>query len=122
VGEDGGVLLAAVVDREGLLLSRFGRGDVDAEAWAPLARLMRESNSASLGRYGWGEAQTIRLGLEGRRVDVVYDEEWALLVVSEAQKSETLNIRINQAFESVRQYVSQRYDRKLFENLEISHV
>jgi len=122
IAEDGGVVLAAVVDREGLLLSQFGRGGIDAEEWAPLALLMRETQAASLGRFGWREASAIRLDLDERRIVVVYEEQWALLVVADRQKSETLNIRINQALEIVGQYVSQRYDRKLFENLEISHV
>jgi len=122
IGEDASVTLAAVIDNDGLILSHFQRGGVDPEEWAPLALLMRTSHTNALGRFGWGEPTGIKLDLPEQRVVVSYDERFALIVAADRQKSETLNIRINQALETVRQYLSQRYNERIFENLEISHV
>jgi predicted regulator of Ras-like GTPase activity (Roadblock/LC7/MglB family) len=122
IGEDASVTLAAVIDNDGLLLSHFQRGDVDPEQWAPLALLMRTSQTAVLSRFGWGEPLGISLDLPGQHVVVSYDERFALIVAADQQGSGTLNIRINQALETVRQYLSQRYEERVFENLEINHV
>lgn len=122
IGEDASVALVAVIDNDGLILSHFQRGGIDPEEWAPLALLMRTNHATALKRFGWGEPTGINLDLPDQRVAVSFDEHFALMVVADRQGSETLNIRINQALETVRQYLSQHYDESVFENLEISHV
>ncbi len=122
IGEDASVALVAVVDNEGLILSYFQRGGIDPEEWAPLAHFTRTNHTAALARFGWGDPSGIKLDFPTQRVDVSYDERFAMIVVADRQGSETLSIRINQALETVRQYLSQQYDESVFENLEISHV
>lgn len=122
IGEDGAVLMAAVVDAEGLLLGRFARGPIDPEEVAPFAWLLRQSNETPLKRIGWGATERVSLVATDRKLLVSFDPQFALMVVAERQMTDTLSIRINQAMDMVRQYIAERYRRHLFENVEKAYV
>lgn len=122
IGEDGAVMMAGVVDREGLLLGGFSRGNLIAEDWAPYCWLFRQHNQAVLSRAGLDEPERLNLLLPDKKIIVAFDRQFALMVVAERQMSDTLSIRVNQALEMVRGYLVQRYNPELFENVETSHV
>ncbi|MFH1686597.1 MAG: hypothetical protein ABIE70_03640 [bacterium] len=122
IGEDGAVELAVVVDREGLILGCFKRGTIDAEAWAPLAGLLHQQNSAVLLRSGWSRPERLDMVLPEHKLTIAYDRHYALMVVAERQMNDTLGIRVNQGLEMIRQHIAQRYSQSLFDNVERSHV
>lgn len=122
IGEDGAVMMAGVVDPEGLLLGSFSRGDLVAEDWAPYCWLFQESNQTVLTKAKLDGPERVSLLLPDKKIIVAFDSRFALMVVAERQMSDTLPIRVNQALEMVRQYLAQRYSSELFENVETSHV
>ncbi len=122
IGEDGAVMMAGVVDREGLLLGSFSRGNLIAEDWAPYCWLLKQQNQEVLARAGLDEPEKLNLLLPDKKIIVAFDRQFALMVVAERQMSDTLSIRVTQALEMVRQYLAQRYSPELFENMETSHV
>lgn len=123
LGEHGAVQLAAVVDHEGLLISRFVRGSIDAEEWAPYAQLLWEANGGMLGRIdGEGAPTKIDILTENRRIVVAWSEPVHLLVVAERDSDELLHIRISQSLESIRKTTRERYSQELVAKPEKAYV
>lgn len=122
IGEDGSVLMAAVVDTEGLLLGNFCRRGVDADDWAPFALLLVEQNCQTLTRFGCTMPEKMDLFLKDKKVVVAREDAYCLMVVAERSTEDVLNIRINQGLEIVRKYVAERYSDKLIGNVEKTYV
>jgi hypothetical protein len=118
IGEDGSVQLAVVVDCEGLVLGHFTRGEIDPEDWAPFALMFSDTNRRLLTRAELGAAEKIDLQLQDKRVVVARVWSFSLMVIAQRQSDDVLSIRINQALEIVRKYVTERYDRKQPVNVE----
>ena len=123
IGEHGSVHLATVVDHEGLMLANFRRGDVDAEAWAPLALTFFECNRQVLDRTAFGSPEKLDLALAENRIVIARVNTLHLMVVAERQSDDFLNIRINQGIDIIKKYWEDRYanhtDNKL-ENINVS--
>jgi len=122
VGEHSSVHLAAVVDAEGLLLASYCRGQIDPEAWAPLALLFLDGSRQVLGRADMVGLEKVDLVLKDKRLVVASPEGCHLLVLSERHDDDLLNIRINQALDMINKYVAERYGSKLNPNAERIHV
>jgi len=122
IGEHSSVHLACVIDREGLLLASFKRGEIVPEDWAPLAELFVLGNKAVLDRHGLGSPQKIEVTLREKRVVIAWDELFSLMVISERQSDDFLNIRINQAMELISKYFAERYSPKAATKLERVYV
>ncbi|MFH1374674.1 MAG: hypothetical protein ABII79_12840 [bacterium] len=122
IGEDGSVRLAAVVDQEGLLLGCFVRGDLLADDWAPLALVISEAGQTALKRTGQDSLERIDMLLKEDRIVVARQPSWSLLVISQRQTNDTLNIRINQGLEIIRKYMAQRYSHELSVSPERTYV
>lgn len=122
IGEDGAVLVAAVVDCEGLLLSRFERGQETAEQWAPQCWEMYQSHARILSKVDCSAPERLNVMVADKKVVVSFDSDFCLMVVAERQMTDTLSIRMNQGMEIVRQYIASRYGQELFENAETNHV
>ena len=122
IGEDGSVHLAAVVDKEGLLLAHFERRGLVAEDYAPLAILALQQNAALSGRLGEQSLERIDLSSGERRTVVVDVEHAALLVLSEIKVDDVLNIRINQGVEMIRKQMAERYAKVTMPNAERKYV
>jgi len=122
IGEDGSVLMAAVIDTEGLLLGNFCRRGVDADDWAPFALLLVEQNRQTLARVGCEAPEKIDFFLKDKKVVVASEDAYCLMVVAERSTDDVLNIRINQGLEIVRKYVAERYSDKLIGNVEKTYV
>nr|MBN2276707.1 hypothetical protein [candidate division Zixibacteria bacterium] len=114
LGEHHAVVLATVVDSEGLTLGTFKRGDIDPDIWAPYSLLFRKANSALLHRAGdQDNIENIDMIFGSRRLVIVKTVNFNLLVLSNHEEDELLNIRIKQAAEIVKKYASERYGRLL---------
>lgn len=122
IGEDSSVIVAAVVDNEGLLLSNFKRGDIDLEDLSPFANLLVDKNVEQLNRLGLNSPEKIEYVFENRKMTIANEKEYLLMVVSERTADEVLNIRINQGIEIMRNFVANRYSDKLIGNTENSYV
>ena len=123
IGEHGAVHLAAVVDHEGLLLANFRRGNIEAEDWAPLALLFFENNQHVLDRAAaFGAAEKVDLLMKNNRIVVTRESWYNLMVISERQADDFLNIRINQGMDIIRKYVEERYGRQEHTKAENTYV
>jgi hypothetical protein len=58
---------------------------------------------------------------EGKMV-VAFESDFALMVVSERQLTDTLNIRVTQGLEIVRKYMAERYRQLSSKDVEKSYV
>ena len=122
IGEHGSVKLAAVVDHEGLLLSNFTRGGIIAEDVAPFALLIKANGAGSMNFLNYGCPERVEFQLSNDRVVLCYEETYCLMVIAERHSDDLLNIRINQAMEMVKKYMSERYGKMLHPAMEKSYA
>ena len=115
IGEHAAVYLATVVDHEGLMLANFKRGEIDPEAWAPLALVFFDSNRQVLNRAATTPPEKIDIVLQDKRIVVARVSKASLMVVAERHSDDFLNIRINQGLEIIKKYIDERYS-KIFED------
>ncbi len=110
LGEHHAVILAAVVDCEGLTMSTYKRGDIDAELWTPMSLVLQEENARILKRCE-KEYRSERLDLffSGKKLVINQVSGYSLLVLSNFEVDDLLGIRISQAGDIIRKYVSERY-------------
>ena len=111
IGEHAAVHLATVVDHEGLMLAHFKRGNIDPDAWAPLALVFFESNMQVLRKTTSTLPEKIDIVLKDNRVVVARVGKASLMVVAERQSDDFLNIRINQGLDIIKKYIEERYSR-----------
>jgi predicted regulator of Ras-like GTPase activity (Roadblock/LC7/MglB family) len=122
IGEHSSVKLAAVVDHEGLLLSNFTRGGIIAEDVAPFALLIKANGAGSMNFLSYGCPERVEFQLSNDRVVLCYEESYCLMVIAERHNDDLLNIRINQAMEMVKKYMSERYSEMLRPAMEKSYA
>jgi len=114
LGEHHAVSLATVVDTELLTMGTYKRGDVDPENWAAYSLLFQDANNQLLRRTGDDEnLENIDMTFGSKRLVIVKVADFNLLVLSNHEEDELLNIRIKQAAEIVKKYVSERYGNLL---------
>jgi predicted regulator of Ras-like GTPase activity (Roadblock/LC7/MglB family) len=109
IAEHSSVLYAAVVDQEGLLLANFHRAKLDPEAMAPLAVMFFEWNKVVLDKGKLGPAEKIDITLRDKRLILGRVDSWCLMVFSERQPDDLLNIRITQGMDILRKFTAERY-------------
>lgn len=123
LGELGAVKLAAVVDKEGLSVATYLHGDVDIEKWTPLAELFKEVNNNIIKRnYESPDLQRIDLYVGSERICVLEVSGFSVMVISNREEDELLGVRLHQAAEMVRKYISERYGRILSSGPEEKYV
>lgn len=122
IGENGSVMMAIVVDDEGLLLSNFVRGNISLDDWAPMALLFKQQNNQVLDRVGMKNIDQITLTIDDMRVALASEEGFNLMVLADIQQDDVLNIRITQGMEIIRKYMAERYVQKLIINAENKYV
>lgn len=118
IGEDGSVQLAAVVDHEGLLLGHFKRGPINPEDWVPFSLVFSDVNRQLLNQIKLQAPEKIDLLLQDKRIVVAHEVSFILMVITQRQSDDVLSIRINQALEIVKKYMTDRYGRKQSVNVE----
>lgn len=122
VGEDATVRLAAIIDNEGLLLSHFVRGGIVAEDIAPFALAMAAACAEIIDRITSGVPERLEFTLKEYRIVLAIDSHSSLIVIAERRPDDLLNVRINQAIEMIRKYMSERYSAKLHPTMEKSYA
>lgn len=123
LGESAAVHMALLVDEEGLPLARFTRCDEDEELWAPLAIILEGRNSQVLNRYKrGGDPEKIDITTRQNRILVRRIEHVVLVVLAERDADDTVLIRLAQATDMIRKYVSERYSPALFARVEERYV
>jgi len=110
LGEHHAVIMAAVIDHEGLTMSSFKRGDIDAESWAPAGLVLQEQNARILKRRTDDfNPERLDLFFGGNKLVINKIYGYSLLVISQQEIDDLLGIRISQAIEIIKKYVSERY-------------
>jgi predicted regulator of Ras-like GTPase activity (Roadblock/LC7/MglB family) len=123
LGEHHSVKLATVVDREGLTMATFARGEIDVEQWAPFSLLFEQTNESVLKRKGENmKLDELRLSFHDLRIEITNIEDFSLLVLSDREDDDLLKIRIVQATDMIRKYSSERYGKLLSAVTEEQHV
>lgn len=123
LGESGAVRMALLVDQEGLSLAKFIRGGEDVEVWAPLAVMVLNQNRGLIARVdGQDNPDKVDIVTRGVRLLVRRIDRVILLVATEPNADETIHIRIAQATDMVRKYMSERYSPALFARVEDRYV
>jgi hypothetical protein len=123
VGESSAVKMCLIIDEEGLILSQFSRCDEEADFWAPLVLVIEKNNRSLLGQYGRGEeVDKIDICTRNLRVIQCRIEHLILMVLTEREIDETIHIRVSQAMEMTRKYMSERYSPALFARVEERYV
>ncbi|UCD18540.1 MAG: hypothetical protein JSV44_06425 [Candidatus Zixiibacteriota bacterium] len=123
LGEHHAVILAAVIDHEGLTMATFRRGEVDPDEWAPLSLMLQEANAGLL-RCGRDDGGPVRIDLVfgQKKLTVTRVEQFNLLILSNQEVDDLLGIRITQAIEIVKRFISERYGRSLSSRPEEKYV
>lgn len=122
IGENGSVLVAAVIDHEGLLLGGFKRCELELEDVTPFALLLKEKAQPTLGKAGFGQPERSVYFFDEQKMVVAYEPYYTLVVIAERTVDDVVNIRINQALEMIKTYIAERYSEKLIANAEKIYV
>jgi len=123
LGEHHAVRVAAVVDAEGLTLANFYRDDADPEVWAPLALLFRDQNRQILSRnLKAADPDRIEMIIGSDKLAVLRAAGVSLMVLSAADEDDLLGVRLNQAADIIRKYISERYGSLLPSSPEEKYV
>ncbi len=123
IGEHHAVILATVVDPEGLTLASFRKGEVDPEAWGPLALLLQKSNGIILNRNEKGTVpERLDLSFGAKKLTIQISEKFNLLVLADREDDEFVGIRIIQAVDMIKKYMSERYGTVLMPGPEEQYV
>ncbi|MCX6827018.1 MAG: hypothetical protein NTV06_07120 [candidate division Zixibacteria bacterium] len=109
LGEHHAVLIAATVDREGLLLSSFKRNNFEPKKWAPLSLLFQQANEKILRRNEEGGPDRLELSFGKMKLVIVKVSQFNLLILSNREEDDLLGIRILHAVDMIRKYASERY-------------
>lgn len=123
LGESASVKMALVVDEEGLPLARFNRCGDDVELWAPLSIVLEGRNRNLLHQYHRGGVpEKIDIVTKNMRIILRRIEHVTLMILAEQNADETILIRIAQAADMIRKYMSERYSPALFARVEERYV
>jgi hypothetical protein len=110
LGEHHAVILAVVVDHEGLTMAAYKRGDIDPDEYAPLSLLIKEKNVNLLNKWeGDVSPDRIDIVFGDRKLSLSRACDFYLLVMSKQEMDDLLGIRVTQAVDIIRRYVSERY-------------
>ncbi len=110
LGEHHAVMIAAVVDLEGLLLAAYRRGNFDPAMWAPLSLMFESSHRKILDRTGEsGQPSRFDFTFGSRKLTIARTNDFNLMVLANHEEDDLLGIRITQAMEIIRKYASERY-------------
>lgn len=123
IGESASVKMALLVDDEGLTLARFNRSSEDYELWAPLALILEKDNRDIVNKYSrMGTPTKIDIATRQARLIFRRIDHITLMVMADKTTDETIHIRIAQAVDMIRKYISERYSPALFARVEERYV
>ncbi|MBN2226429.1 MAG: hypothetical protein JW763_03610 [candidate division Zixibacteria bacterium] len=123
LGEHHAVALAAVIDREGLTTAVFRRGDADPDAWAPMSLLFRQAVADVLRRQVTNDGpDRMDITFTQKKLAITRIGDFNLLVLSQQETDDLLGIRITQATDIVKRFISERYGKVLSSRPEEQYV
>ena len=122
IGEYGSVLMAAVIDHEGLLMAGFHRSRYEPEDFAPFALPIMQGQAELYKKMKLPIPEKTDMQFETNRMIIASEKYYSLIVISERTADDVLNIRINQALEMIKTYTAERYSEKLIGNAERIYV
>ncbi|MCP4568545.1 MAG: hypothetical protein GY841_13290 [FCB group bacterium] len=123
LGEIASVRMALLVTEEGLVLARMSRCDEDGDLWAPLAISLESGIDHILDRFQQrSQAEGLDLSTQNKRIILRRVEHVILMILADPDIDETIHIRIAQATDMVRKYMSERYSPAAFARVEDNYV
>jgi hypothetical protein len=123
IGEHHAVMVASVVDYEGLTMATFERTAESSEKWAAHSLLFQKINEELLAKNNNEDRiSNLDLTFGSSRLTIMKVGIFNLLVLSNNEEDELLRIRITQAAEIIRKYTSERYGRLLSRGTEEQYV
>lgn len=123
LGEHHAVLLAAVVDHEGLTLAAFKRGPENIERWTSYSLLFQKANEDLLHKNNQNDClDHLDLTFGTNRLSIIRTGSFNLLVLSDSEQDDLLSIRVTQAADIIRKYTSERYGKLLLAETEEQYV
>ncbi|MCK5124971.1 MAG: hypothetical protein KAR42_01840 [candidate division Zixibacteria bacterium] len=123
IGELASIKMALLVDDEGLTLARFNRSKEDYELWGPLALILEKENRTIVNKYSrLGAPTKIDIMTRQNRLIIRRIDYVTLMVMADDSIDETIHIRIAQATDMIRKYMSERYSPALFARAEERYV
>lgn len=123
LGENASVRMALLVTEEGLVLARMSRCDEDIDLWAPLAISLESGVDQILDRFQQrSQPEGLDLSTQNKRIILRRVEHVILMILADPEIDETIHIRIAQATDMVRKYMSERYSPAVFARVEDNYV
>lgn len=123
LGEHHAVIVAAVVDHEGLTMATFERTVESSEKWTAYSLLFQKMNEDLLAKNdNENHINNLDLTFGTNRLTIMKIDVFNLLVLSNNEEDDLLNIRITQAADIIRKYTSERYGRLLSKGTEEQYV
>ncbi len=123
LGEHHAVLLATAVDQEGLTMARYIRPGCDFEKWAPLTLLFHRANENIIGRNTrQNKIEKLDLAFDRSRLIITHVDPFDLMILANREDDELLNVRIAQATDIIKKYISERYGSLLSSGTEEEYV
>lgn len=122
LGEDASVMVAAVVDPDGLELASFSRKGFDSGSWSPFAVSIQEENSWIFSQTEKNSPNSIEMRYDDLRIDCRQVGRFLLFVVAEIHDGDLLSIRVSQACEMISKYVTARYSHQAMADMEENYV
>ncbi|MCK4857909.1 MAG: hypothetical protein KAT58_08080 [candidate division Zixibacteria bacterium] len=115
-----GVICALVIDRDGLLVARFDRGEEDVERWAGLGLKIVADLADTLKKAGSDDPEWLKFGLAGKRFYLLRAGDMWLLSIATGDDLE--KIRMQQAASMVSKYYQQKYECVLSSEMEKNYA
>lgn len=124
LGESGAVRMALLVSEEGLIMAGFNRSEEeDIEVWAPLTVSLERGNRQILNQFDHRtELDKLDITTSSQRVILRRIERLMLMILTDSDIDETIHIRIAQATDMMRKYMSERYSPSMFARVEENYV
>ena len=114
-----GVLL---IDSEGLIVAKQTNADLNEEQLAPFMLGLEEANNRALERIDEKRASRIELYTPGRWINLTRIFNLVMVTVANRYTDELLNVRIAQAAEMIRKYMTKKYTQEVLSEVEGKNV
>lgn len=122
VKEYTGVEGAFLIDSEGLIVAKEANADLNEEQLAPFILGLEEANNNALKKINEKRASRIELYTPNRWINLTRIFNLVMVTVANRHTDELLNVRIAQAAEMIRKYMTKRYNQEVLLEVEEQNV
>lgn len=109
-----GVVSAALIDRDGLLVEYKGSKSAEADALAPLSMLLLQNINVVLNRLGENEAAGVVIKTAESWLTIQTAGSLILVVVAGVETDDLLRVRIGRAVEMVKTHIQEKYSLQAY--------